>query len=945
MRRSDFALAILMIGLMGVSRAGAQTGANGDVVTIGKSATALVEVTAPGNEEGSTGTAFCIDKSGLFITNSHVIGDAEGGRADIRIVLEPGPNRKRQSLRARIVRSDERLDLALLRVDSVPGLTPLELGRDDKLRETMPVTTFGYPFGAALAFRRGGYPDITVLQSKITALRHDKDRLEKIQFDNQLNPGNSGGPVLGPDGKVVGVAQATVPGKAINFAIPVGRLRDFLKAPALVFNPPPLAYSKRTQPVTWTINVQPTTASTPLPEGLSVSVTIATDVAPPRTYDATSMGKGNYRVTITPVPPEAQTPVELRVLFKGRWLETAVTDRTVHVGKASFLLSDLEELVASNPPRVTTRKRQVVFGPITNLPKAKVPSSRPGKPVSIDLSQAAVIQVGPSAAAKPLRAIEATIELKMAGEVVATKERRIEFPDAPILLIDRARREIRIIPPTAAGVMRTSDPETHDVVMEMGGNLKADGLPLGAGLGIRPASVPMGDAILSDARKPEQSEPLVRQIGGKATDLAVGGGGRYLILVLKSARQLVVFDVTTAEIVKRIDFPAEDVLLAAGAETLVVLFPKEKLIQRYSLMTMEAEIPPKRLPIRSRIESIAMGCDSRGPLLAYWTVQRGEGPASGTSRFSFIDPLTLKILRIDPKGYTPGGAVMSEGAFRLNPGTFQHRIQMRATPNGALFAVWSATAFPSGIATVGVHGGSLRIEYKHEAAGSVVPAPDGQTLLTGYGGRRRIDGSELSPTPRPCPSAETLIPALDTYYINVHGFTHTALPSAGPISATLHLLSNDAEIVTIREMPEMAGTSRQAGGHPDGLVVDKRFHFIPAARLFITIPPTNDRLVLRRLDIDQAIARSEKPLLLVTSPGELSVRPRQEIVHQVQARSSKGPVRFELTSGPAGLSVSSEGMLSWRAPIAGGNEVHEAVVTISDASGRQIFHTIRIKVQ
>src|SRR5262249_38687984 len=69
----------------------------------GKKATALVEVTTPGPEGGGSGSAFCIDRSGLFLTNAHVIEEAEGGRAEVRLVLDPGGSAKRLILRARIV--------------------------------------------------------------------------------------------------------------------------------------------------------------------------------------------------------------------------------------------------------------------------------------------------------------------------------------------------------------------------------------------------------------------------------------------------------------------------------------------------------------------------------------------------------------------------------------------------------------------------------------------------------------------------------------------------------------------------------------------------------------------------------------------------------------------------------------------------------------------------
>src|SRR5271157_5830328 len=230
-------------------------------------------------------------------------------------------------------------------------------------------------------------------------------------------------------------------------------------------------------------------------------------------------------------------------------------------------------------------------------------SGRGGKQVTVDLSQASVIRVGPAAAAKPLRAIETIVELKQGNEVLATKAKRLEFPDAPVLIIDRARGLGMIVQPATPPVMQSRDPETERVAMEIGGSLKVDGVARGAGLNIKPPTVPMGEAILSSTRKPERFEPLVRQLDGKLTELVVGGGGRYLILFLKSNRQLAIFDVMATDIVKRLDLPSEDVLIAAGAEKLILLYPKEKLFQRYSLKTMEAELTGQKQPIQARIQN------------------------------------------------------------------------------------------------------------------------------------------------------------------------------------------------------------------------------------------------------------------------------------------------------------------------------------------------------
>ena len=78
--------------------------------------------------------------------------------------------------------ADDRLDLALLKVDGDAGLNALELGKEDSLLETAPVITFGFPFGRNTTVGRETCRDMTVLPCRITALRRDKGRLEGVQF-------------------------------------------------------------------------------------------------------------------------------------------------------------------------------------------------------------------------------------------------------------------------------------------------------------------------------------------------------------------------------------------------------------------------------------------------------------------------------------------------------------------------------------------------------------------------------------------------------------------------------------------------------------------------------------------------------------------------------------------------------------------------------------------
>lgn len=188
--------AMLMLFSLIAQSALAEKPTKADINAMGKAATAYVET-----NRGS-GTAFCVHPSGLFVTNNHVIHDAD--KNAITLVLEPG-FKKQRVLKATVIRVDEARDLALLRAEGATELPTLALGTVNGIIELMEVVAFGYPLGRSLALDKKEYPAISVNAGRITALRHKDGELQQIQIDVALTFGNSGGPVLDENGKVVGV--------------------------------------------------------------------------------------------------------------------------------------------------------------------------------------------------------------------------------------------------------------------------------------------------------------------------------------------------------------------------------------------------------------------------------------------------------------------------------------------------------------------------------------------------------------------------------------------------------------------------------------------------------------------------------------------------------------------------------------------------------------------
>jgi len=334
--------------------------------------------------------------------------------------------------------------------------------------------------------------------------------------------------------------------------------------------------------------------------------------------------------------------------------------------------------------------------------------------------------------------------------------------------------------------------------------------------------------------------------------------------------------------------------------------------------------------------------------------------------FSFIDVNSLKVLSVGlvVAWGTRGIVSASGGSFRLlefanNPGLKGEPLHIRASAGGALFAIWDTSRIPSGFQTLTVRGKVLMAIYKHEILGHLAPGPDGRTVFSSRAGRLDIDGNALDPTEgkSAAPPGQS-IPSCDpAYYLRISGLVWTdPVARQGPTSssegvrASVHDTQSGTRLFTVGGLSEMADVVPE-DRRPDyarmitDFTIDKRFHLIPTAGLLITIPATNDRLVLRRLDLGEALDRAGDDYLIVTSTPVLAARVGQKLEHQIMAKSKHGGLSFGIAEGPQGLSLGPEGKVTWVPPrTLRGDEVN-AAVTVKSASGQERIHHLRILVR
>jgi serine protease Do len=171
----------------------------------------------PSRPSQSLGSGFIIDRSGLVVTNNHVIADADS----ITVTLADDTN-----LPAEVVGRDVVTDLALLKVEAKQPLSVLSWGDSNKARVGDWVLAIGDPFGL------GGTVTAGILSARareINAGPYD----DFLQTDASINRGNSGGPMFNMAGEVIGINTAIYSPSGgsigIGFAIPANLARPIIE--------------------------------------------------------------------------------------------------------------------------------------------------------------------------------------------------------------------------------------------------------------------------------------------------------------------------------------------------------------------------------------------------------------------------------------------------------------------------------------------------------------------------------------------------------------------------------------------------------------------------------------------------------------------------------------------------------------------------------------------
>jgi Do/DeqQ family serine protease len=169
---------------------------------------------SPTEQLRGLGSGFILDKSGVILTNAHVVDKAD----KVTVRLKDG-----RTFEGKVKGIDEVTDLAVVKIDAGKDLPVAPLGSSDHVEVGDWAIAVGNPLGFDNTVTLG---IVSTLKRSSAQVGISDKRLDFIQTDAAINPGNSGGPLLNGLGEVIGINTAIrADAMGIGFAIPIDKAK------------------------------------------------------------------------------------------------------------------------------------------------------------------------------------------------------------------------------------------------------------------------------------------------------------------------------------------------------------------------------------------------------------------------------------------------------------------------------------------------------------------------------------------------------------------------------------------------------------------------------------------------------------------------------------------------------------------------------------------------
>jgi hypothetical protein len=400
------------------------------------------------------------------------------------------------------------------------------------------------------------------------------------------------------------------------------------------------------------------------------------------------------------------------------------------------------------------------------------------------------------------------------------------------------------------------------------------------------------------------------KLPGTVADWCVGGNGRYVLMLFKDLQKIGILDVNELKIIGYVAAPDANTKFAASATKLLTVASTAGVITRWDLATQAKELT-KSLEVQGELAHLLLGSASEGPAV----MGMGDYYKNATK---VIDLQTLEVKALE---FSKNG--------RASRGLGKDSV-VNISANGELVTVWSIGTSPSGLQTYVKSGDAWEAHYQHDSPGALFPSADGRYVYSPAG----IFNAQTTAIKRQTGNERTImIPA-------VHGPLYCRV---FPDRLTVHIAGDDRIFATVSNMDKHFDKD----AHPVHIAktkLDKNLLFIPNANLFLKLSTSLDLLTAVEFDVSKALSESNLNYLIPTSIPVVKAAVGQAYSYPIKVLASSKAIKYQLESGPTGMTVSPQGVVSWT-PDANSPAKNQIIVHITDDKGEAAFHSFPLLVQ
>ncbi|QDU47914.1 hypothetical protein [Gimesia panareensis] len=392
-----------------------------------------------------------------------------------------------------------------------------------------------------------------------------------------------------------------------------------------------------------------------------------------------------------------------------------------------------------------------------------------------------------------------------------------------------------------------------------------------------------------------------------------GGGGRYLIFYLPDIRQLALFDVCRARVVNYLTVNSRLVSFAASATKLVVLNHDQRILTRYELPTFKEEYT-RRIPVEGVVVQLAMGAASNGPV--YVGSVRTEERDHRVFQISFLDLESLEPIELENE--FPSGMQLGKISG----------MHINASADGKVFGFGMEGDRSWSGGTLEVDGKQLKTASLNKTYGPVIPGPDGNHLFV----RGVVMDRGLTPVYQ---ELKYLYPSMDPNLL-----VHRKPGSKRDVK--IYMLGDTEPLVIIPDVWETEHHINESMMSSDGRYM-KAF-YIPQAETLVYLSETKSRIHLHRIKLDQILKdRQENYFFIQSQPVRTAARGKQ-YEYALEVKSNQTPLKYQIDSGPAGMTVSDAGVVSWTVPRDFENDQETVIMTVTNSAGKSLYHPYLLSI-